>query len=47
MAEKMKAIRLNAPNDFEYTEVDKPSAGAYEFFAAWNPCRSAEPTLIS
>ncbi|MEA4914421.1 MAG: alcohol dehydrogenase catalytic domain-containing protein [Christensenella sp.] len=30
MREMMKAIRLNAPNDFEYTDVPKPAAGEYE-----------------
>ena len=30
MSEMMKAIRLNGPNDFEYCDVPKPSAGEYE-----------------
>lgn len=30
MEEKMYAIRLNAPNNFEYTQVPIPKAGAFE-----------------
>ena len=30
MSETMKAIRLNAPNDFEYTDVPKPAPAEYE-----------------
>ncbi len=30
MAEKMYAIRLNSPNDFEYTQVPVPQVGPYE-----------------
>ena len=30
MAEKMYAIRLNAPNDFEYTQIPVPEVGPYE-----------------